>query len=189
MFFSFLLSIISSVLACENLATVPDALQIAWISPVREQVRPNEYIEVVSYSDLRRWLQDENIDTADGDDVKALLHQLGMLSKRSKKNIDPSDYKVVIFDIYSERLCRPLNTEEAGTLIGGVPVCAVKGAKPANFYSRHGFTGCGYTQNTQTMSRGFDVYRIKWVDASTWGFCVMPLERFLEGNPRQGASR
>ena len=178
MIFSLLISLLSSAFACEDLQPIPDALQIAWISPVREQVRSNEYIEVISYSDLRQWM------SADERDAKQLLHQLGMLSKRSKREVDPSDYKVVIFDVHAERVCRPINTEEAGTEIEGLPVCEVRGARPTSLYTRHGFTGCGYTQNTKTMSRGFDVYRIRWVDAATWGFCVMPLERFLEGAPK-----
>lgn len=178
MLLSLFFSIISPTFACEDLGSVPDALQIAWISPSREQVRANEYIEVVAYADLRRWM------TTEKRDAKELLHQMGMLSKRSKREIESSDYKVVIFDVQSERLCRPVNTQEAGTRIEEVSVCEIKQSKPSTMYSRYGFTGCGYTQNTETMSRGFDVYRIKWSDASTWGFCVMPLERFLEGAPK-----
>ena len=177
MFFSLIFATLSNAFACEPLNPVGSSLQIAWISPVQEQVRAKQSIEVISYAALKHWMSEEE------PDAKSLLHQMGMISKRSKREIDPADYKIVIFDIESERLCRPVDREEAGTMSKGVAVCEIKQSRSARMHSRYGFTGCGYTQNTETMSRGFDVYRVSWGDAATWGFCVMPLERFLNGEP------
>jgi hypothetical protein len=178
MFLSLIFATLSFTFACEPLNSVDSSLQIAWISPVQEQVRGKQSIEVVSYAALQPWIAEEE------PDAKSLLHQMGMISKRSKREIDPSDYKIVIFDIESERLCRPVDTEEVGTMVEGVAVCEMKQSRKSRMYSRYGFTGCGYTQSTKTMSRGFDVYRVSWGDAATWGFCVMPLDRFLNGSPK-----
>ena len=67
--------------------------------------------------------------------------------------------------------------------LNGLAVCTER-AKPAKFYSRYGYTGCGYTKNTQSQLKGLDAYRISWQDASKWGFCVLPLSRFLLGAPK-----
>ena len=169
---------LSIAFACEDLNDVPSTVQVAWISPVREQVWLNQDIEVIRYQDLRLWLGAEDANAKD------LLHQMGMLSKRSRKEIDPRDYKITIFDVEKEWLCRPMTEEVEGSVVQGVPVCPAKQSKPVKYYTRYGFTGCGYTFNTQQAGRGFDVYRVNWTDAATWGFCVMPLERFLEGPPK-----
>jgi hypothetical protein len=164
--------------ACEDLASLPETVQVVWISPAREQVRLHEDIEVIRLQDLRVWLEEEDAS------AKELLHQMGMLSKRSWREIDPSDYKITIFDINRNWLCRPMTDEIEGTIIEDIPVCQAKQSKPTNYYTRYGFTGCGYSFNTLTAERGFDVYRIDWSDAATWGFCVMPLDRFLSGPPK-----
>ena len=108
---------------------------------------------------------------------------MGMLSKRSRREIDPNDYKITIFDVEKDRMCRPVNDQEEGSILQGLGVCEAKKSRPDTHYSRYGYTGCGYAYNTQKEKRGFDVYRIDWSDASTWGFCVLPLDRFLAGRP------
>ena len=70
---------------CTDLESLPEAVQVAWISPVRQRVRANEMVEVVHLQTLQDWLNSE------GDDPKKLLHQMGMLSERSKKSIDTFD--------------------------------------------------------------------------------------------------
>ena len=173
----FLLSLLPA-LACEDLNTIPKSLQIAWISPVKDQVWLEENIEVIRLQDLQVWLHKEDAN------AKELLHQMGMLSKRSRREIDPTDYKITIFDVEQEWLCRPITEEPEGSIVQGVTVCEAKESKPSKHYTRYGFTGCGYSFNTQREDRGFDVYRINWSDAATWGFCVMPLDRFLSGPPK-----
>ncbi len=182
---------------CAQVEPLPEAVQVAWISPKTDTVRSGKQIEVVHLQALQQWMADEDVggdgqtiaDREASSDAKALLHQMGMLSKRSKKYIDPNDYKVTIFDVESSTLCRPIDvdTEEntsAATVVEGLGVCEQRSSKPAALYSRYGFTGCGYTKNTQTQEKGFDVYRVTWADASTWGFCVLPLSRFLMGAPQ-----
>ena len=62
----------------------------------------------------------------------------------------------------------------------GILSCDERGAKPIRAH-RYGYSGCGYTLDTGASSRGLDVYRVPWTSASSYGFCVMPLERFLGG--------
>lgn len=164
---------------CASVASLPQAVQIAWVSPVQEQARPKETIEVVQLQDLQRWMDAEQAD------AKQVLHHLGMLPKRSRRTIDPDAYKIVIFDVETDSLCRSVALSEDSTtlVIEGLSACTER-AKPAKLYSRYGYTGCGYTWDTQSQSKGLDVYRISWQDASKWGFCVLPLSRFLLGAPK-----
>ena len=62
----------------------------------------------------------------------------------------------------------------------GVTVCEEKQQKPLWGYKK-GWTGCGYAEDTQSKQRSLDVVRMRWADASSWGFCVLPLDRFIEG--------
>jgi hypothetical protein len=90
-------------------------------------------------------------------------------------------YKITIFDVQSDWLCRPLSDAEPGADIAGVAACMERTDRYTDRDHRDGFTGCGYTLDTAASTRGIDVFRVPWVDASAWGFCVMPLERFLQG--------
>lgn len=167
---------------CTSVESIPSAVQVAWVSPVGDKARDKEMIEVVELHSLQQWIGEEEAD------AKQVLHQLGMLPKRSRRTIDPAEYKIVIFDVESSTLCRPIDvsTESNETppqSIAGLNVCTER-SKPATLYSRFGYTGCGYTWNTQSQSKGLDVYRIAWAEASTWGFCVLPLSRFLLGAPK-----
>ena len=78
----------------------------------------------------------------------------------------------------SDSLCRSIALSEDATssTLNGLAVCTER-AKPAKFYSRYGYTGCGYAIDTKTSLRSLEVYRIRWADASAQGFCVFPLQR------------
>ncbi|MGB0638714.1 MAG: hypothetical protein ACPGTU_05245, partial [Myxococcota bacterium] len=65
-------------------------------------------------------------------------------------------------------------------LRSGAITCEEKQQKPLMGHKK-GWTGCGYIEDTQTKDRSLDVFRVKWSDASSSGFCVMPLDRFLDG--------
>ena len=163
------------VFACEELASVPDALQVAWVSPVRTHVRYRQQINVVRYTELQKYVSKEQPSTTE------LLQHLGLKRGRIRRDIDPQRYKLVIFDVNAQSMCRPIldsetDREEART-VSGLTVCKDAG----NFGSLHrkANSGCGYLLNTKTSERTFDVYRISWADASAQGFCVLPLARFL----------
>lgn len=156
---------------CAELGAVPDAVQVAWVSPVTKVVRAGTWLDVVRVSDLRAFL------AAKGQSPIRLLQALGIVNAKGKGRAAKKDYKVTIFDVRSSWLCRPLDGSAADRVVNGVAVCA-----PAQQDgSRRAFTGCGYTRDTASEGRGFDVYKVRWRDASSGGFCVLPLDRFLKG--------
>ena len=163
------------VFACEEVASVPGALQVAWISPVRTQVRYKQQINVVRYAELQSYVNNEKPNTTQ------LLQHLGLKRGRVRREIDPQRYKLVIFDVSAQSMCRPILSSEAEgrnvSTVSGLTVC--KEARGLESVHRKGDSGCGYLLNTKTSKRTFDVYRISWADASAQGFCVLPLARFL----------
>lgn len=159
--------------SCEDLAPPSETMQVAWVSPIGQRVGPAAWVEVVRVKDLRGWLQ-----ASDKTQVRT-LQALGMVPRSGGKSAE-SQYKITLFDVRSDWLCRPIEGAVPGEMHGGMPVCEErqqKGLGPA----RKGFTGCGYSLDTGASTRALDVYRVQWDVAATWGFCTMPLERFLGG--------
>jgi len=159
---------------CAETKALPESLQVAWISPASKTVGMNGWIEAVRVADLRAWVRDH------GEDKIRLLKGLGMVGPRGGRWAAKRAYKVTIFDVKREWLCRPIAATEPGTVKQGVTVCEEKQQK-ALWGHKKGFTGCGYIEDTQSSDRSLDVVRLRWADASSWGFCVLPLERFIEG--------
>lgn len=159
--------------ACEDVATLPEATQVAWISPAGRRVAGWRTVEVVRVSDLRAWIRDNSADQA------RLVQGLGMAPRRGGRKTRRT-YKVTIFDVRADWMCRPVTGATPGSDVGGVAACDGKDAKPI-YGHRAGFTGCGYTLDTAASTRGVDTFRVRWRDASSWGFCVMPLDRFISG--------
>lgn len=158
--------------ACGALGAVPDAVQVAWISPSGKTVGGGAWMEVVRVADLRTFLR------AQGANQVRLLQALGMANTKGKGRAAKRDYKVTIFDVRSAWMCRPLDAGDAEKVVEGVAVCPAGQQQGA---TRRGFSGCGYTKDALTGGRGLEVYRVRWRDASSGGFCVMPLDRFLQG--------
>lgn len=157
-----------------NLYAPPETFQVAWISPVGQTVWSNETIEVVPMKDLRLWVHENKANSSD------LLAYLGMLSAKGKK-VEAANYKITVFDVHRDTLCRPIRDAEPGTIQSNVAICLEKDQRAKSWAHRHGYTGCGYAINSKTNKRSLDVYRVRWMDASTMGFCVFPLARFLDG--------
>ena len=169
-----LLSGLSWGQTCQDIRAVPETLQVAWISTASTQVGMGKFVEAVRVSDLRAWIRDH------GTDQVRLLRGLGMVGPRGGKWAAKRSYKVTIFDVRREWLCRPIADTEPGVLRNGVLSCENQQQKALWGY-RKGFTGCGYIEDAQTRQRSLDVFRLRWADASSYGFCVLPLGRFLEG--------
>lgn len=159
--------------ACGDLSTVPETTQVAWVSRRSRRVPGRQVVEVVRVQDLRAWVR------ANGADEARLVQGLGMAPRKggwaSKR-----PYKVTIFDVRTDWLCRPLAEGTVGEDVLGVATCEERDARPVRHH-KQGYTGCGYTLDTAASSRGLDIYRVRWSDASGWGFCVMPLDRFISG--------
>ena len=168
-----LLFSVASAQSCAEVSEVPAATQVAWVSRSRRQVWGGTQLEVVRVTDLREWLRTNQADSG------RLVQALGMAPRRGGRAAR-IPYKITIFDIKSEWLCRPIEGATTGDKVQGVTVCEDRDARPATHH-KPGFTGCGYTLDTASSQRGLDVLRVRWEDASSWGFCVMPLDRFISG--------
>ncbi len=160
--------------SCGDVNAIPESSQVAWISPVAKSVGMNTWVETVRVADLRAWIREN------GTDQVRLLKGLGMVRTKGGKWAAKRAYKITIFDVQREWLCRPIEDATPGTLDHGVSVCEEKQQKGLWGHKR-GYTGCGYIEDTLSRSRSLDAYRVRWGEASRWGFCVLPLERFLEG--------
>ena len=163
---------VMSAWACEEVSPVPSSLQVAWISPLSRTARAGTALEVVRVQDLRGWIR------TNSSDPDRVLQALGMLERGESAS---TEYKITIFDVQSESLCRPISAADPGEDVGGVAACMERSDRHTDRDPRAGFTGCGYTLDTHASVRGMDVFRVPWSEASAWGFCVMPLDRFLQG--------
>ena len=166
------LSLLAAAYACEAVTTPPEAFQVAWVSPMGKQVGPHAELEVVRVSDLRAWIRSH------GADQLRVAQALGLVGRKAKAK-EPG-YKVTLFDVKREWLCRPMADGEPGAVLSSVHACEEGDVGPASG-ARKGFTGCGYSMDTNSSTRGLEVFRLEWEAAAAWGFCVMPLDRFLEG--------
>jgi hypothetical protein len=154
---------------CDALAPLPDTVQVAWVSKVGKRVGRRGMLEVVRVADLRKRVEAENRDAT------GVLQALGLVGKKAR-----GKWKIVVFDVKTDYLCRPALGNPADDL-GGLDRCEEKWQKRAPGTKRASFGGCGYLLDSQTGERTLDVYRIDWEHAAAWGFCVMPLERFVNG--------
>jgi hypothetical protein len=152
---------------CPEQAPPPAHLQVAWVSPVRARVRGHSSLSVVRTGDLRTFVQ------AQGADQARTLQALGLVGPRGKVR---KRYKITVFDVSANQLCRPVEHTPEGEDSDGLPACPGGRQRSLRFES-----GCGSTWDTATQGEGLDLYRVLWREAARGGFCVMPLERFLEG--------
>ena len=157
---------------CDELEAVGSQAHIAWVSPLRQTVRANQWIEVVRVSDLQEWIIENDPDAV------RVLQALGMKGRRAH-SVDVDNYKITVFDVASDWLCRPIEDGLPGEPLAGISQCETRQQRPLTGH-RRGYTGCGYSLDTGASMRGLDVYRIRWSEAATQGFCVMPMSRFLE---------
>lgn len=163
----------ASAQACQAIKEVPETLQVAWVSPVGKRVGSRTRMEVVRVSDLRAWIRTQGADKA------RVLQGLGIAPRNAERKAARA-WKVTVFDVRSEWMCRPLEGAAVGEDHGGVVSCSENDAKPMR-NQKKGYSGCGYSLDTGSSTRGLDVYRVPWGAAASYGFCVMPLERFLSG--------
>jgi hypothetical protein len=157
----------SAELSCPSLGPPPERLQVAWISPVRKRVWGRTTLAVVRVGQLRTFVQ------AQGADLPRTLQALGIVGPRGRVH---KRYKITLFDVGAEQLCRPVEHTPEGEESDGLPACA--GGRSVGVRRT---TGCGTTTDTATDGPGLDLYELPWREAARNGFCVMPLERFLEG--------
>jgi hypothetical protein len=159
--------------ACLPVGEVPESVQVVWISPVRRQVAARGWLEVVRLADLESW-------AGDGDPDAVRLLQAAGLARKNGRRAARTSWKATIFDVERDWMCRPIEGQAPGTDVAGIAACDERATKPLG-RGAPGYTGCGHALDTANARRGFDVYRIRWEDAASQGFCVMPFDRFLAG--------
>lgn len=153
------------------LPTPPERVSVAWVSPVADRVGAGAWLEVVPTSELRAWLATER-----GAGVGRLLQRLG---ERKKANEPRRRWKVVVFDVDRDDLCRPIDGSDETDIVDGVSGC------PGGLgRARRHYAGCGVTTDRRDGGAGFVVYRVTWRDAARDGFCVLPADRFVAEAPR-----
>ncbi|MFT5584293.1 MAG: hypothetical protein ACI9VR_001878 [Cognaticolwellia sp.] len=148
---------------CVALPAPGSSAQVAWISPVRRGARNNQDIEVVLVTDLIAWSH------ANKADQTRVLQAMGYAGKRGGWRARRY-YKVTLFEVPSEELCRPRSDIEEGEIVQGVRSC---GEAPIG-------QSCGLSNDKLTGQGGLPVYQVPWRDAARWGFCVVPLELYLQ---------
>lgn len=143
-------------------------LSVVWISPMGRKVLPSAKLTVVPARALRAWMTDKEAD------VPRLLAGLG-LRKPLRRVRRP--WKAVVFEVDAAQLCRPTEGAAPGTLVQGAPVCPHAARGVDGQHDR-----CGHAIDRVLDKPTLDVFHVRWRDASTRGFCVLPLERFVRGS-------
>lgn len=156
---------------CEATAEVPDTLQVAWVSRLGARAGAHTALAVVRVADLRRLVEENERDAT------RVLRALGLLGKRRRAR---GAWKVTVFDVKRDWLCRPVSGLEDAT-IAGVAACSADLQRGASGVRASAWSGCGYLLDTASGARTLDVLRVEWESAVAWGFCVLPLRRFLDG--------
>ncbi len=155
--------------ACEPVAEVPDALQVAWVSKVPATASNQTWLPVVQLGELRSLISRSTRDSG------TVLRALGLLGRVQKPR---AAYKVTVFEVPRSTLCRPMHGVP-GTVVAGVPICDTPEQRAGAGVRAGSYSSCGYGTDLGAGVRGLDVFRIRWADAVTKGFCVLPWERML----------
>ncbi len=156
------------VKACEGPWPAPEqALSVAWVSPLRDRAGNNRWLTLTPTAELRAYGRGE----AKGSVARVLQH----LGARKRSKEPRRAYKVVVFDVPVDALCRPLGDHDGGAeLVDGVRACVAQATR-----LREAHDGCG-----RLVDHGggatTPVFRARWRDVVGNGFCVLPAERFLE---------
>lgn len=165
-----ILVLLAAALACEPVKELPDALQVAWVSKVPATAGNHTWLEVVQLGELRGLIERNQRDSA------GVLRALGLLGRTQPAR---APYKVTVFEVARSALCRPMDGEP-GTVVAGVPICDHPEQRQGAGVRAAAYSGCGYGTDLGAGVRGLDVLRIRWADAVTQGFCVLPWERMLK---------
>lgn len=152
----------------ERLAELPEAdarFAVAWVAPWRRH--PHGHVSVVPTVELRSWLDAQNPRW-----TGRTLQWLGV----RRRNSDPRRrFQVRILEVTRDELCRPMIGVEPGTDVNGVPAC-----KPRLVGPERELDGCGRTRDRRTGEPGATRYVIDLSDARPRGYCVVPLQRYLD---------
>ena len=163
-----LLGLLASAWAatCTTPLTEPPAgMSVAWVSPLGARAAARGYLTVVPTAELTRWV------AAERPSLGRLLQHLG----EQKRADNPRRlYKVIVFEVATDDVCRPLDGYSDPRTVAGVVTCS-----PARSRVNGRYEGCGLLTDRADPTQHTTVYRVRWGDAAREGFCVLPAERFL----------
>ena len=145
--------------------SIPSNTSVVWVSQAGKRARNNQFLWVTPTSEVTRWIGSQDRATLGG-----LLRHLGI---RKRKTEPKRRYKVVVFDANHGSLCRPIQGEAPGAVVGGLAVC-----EPAQSRPNGPNNGCGWADARD--GDGASLVRATWADLSANGFCVLPATRFLD---------
>jgi hypothetical protein len=144
-----------------------EVVSVAWVSPVGQTVGRHGAVTVVETAELRSFVAGEGRGS-----IGRMLQRIGL----RKRSADPKKlYKIVIFDVRRDDLCRPVAGHDKPVALEGLVSCPERASKPSA-----GHSGCGYTIDRQTGETGVREYQADWSDLARNGFCVLPAARFVQ---------
>jgi hypothetical protein len=147
----------------DKLPTPPDRLAVVWIQ--RWKKPPRGALRVVAAADFAGWVAAQHPAW-----TGRTLQRLG----ERRRSTDPKRrWKVVVFEVARDALCRPVDGVDGQ--VAGIDACpaAWSAAGPEQ-------DGCGSTWDRKTGEPGFVAYYIKARAAGASGMCQIPLVRYLD---------
>lgn len=154
---------------CDPPEPVPAGTQVSvvWLSPARATAAPWSTLTVIPTRTLRTWM------AASGADVPRLLARLGRHPARRRVR---AAWKAVVFEVEPGQLCRPTDAAPGGTVLAGLPVCPHGARRTPGQHD-----ACGHAVDRVDDGVGPELLHVRWRDAASRGFVVLPLERFVRG--------
>ncbi|MFK7928497.1 MAG: hypothetical protein AB8H79_09920 [Myxococcota bacterium] len=149
----------------EALPKPADTMAVAWVAPWSR--RPSGWLKVVPTVELSGWLAAQ-----DPPWTGRTLQRLGL----RRRGTDPKRrWQVRVYEVDRDQLCRPIATVEQDVIVAGLPACPARisgeGRKTA---------GCGHTLDRKTGEEGPTLFALKVGDVRDRGYCVVPLDRYIE---------
>lgn len=152
---------------CEaDLSAPGDESAVAWISPLRRSVGAGGRVRVVPVAALRKAAKKGKLTPG---------RVLQIVGERKKARDPRRAWKVTVFQASSGALCRPIEDQPETAFVAGLPVCSKRESKADKRTS-----GCGTTVDRAGRGQEITLYKASWRDLAPQGFCVFPLQRFLE---------
>ena len=143
--------------ACEVPKAVGDTMQVAWVSPVQKLVGAEAMLNVVRTTELR------TLAVQRGRDAARVLRSMGLLGIKQELR---KDYKIVLFDVKTEWLCRPIPGDPSEKVVG-LRRCAEEDQHRGWNILPKAWSDCGYLLDMVSGIRTLDLYRVAWKDAVT----------------------
>ncbi len=146
---------------------VDGRVSVAWVSRLRDRTGASGWLWVVPTSELRASLGEGS------SSVGKMLYELGLRRRATEPR---RRWKVTVFDVRAGDLCRPVEQAYEGEAVAGLAACDERRSS-----TRSGADACGRAVTRDTGALGLPLLRGQWQIMARDGFCVLPAERFVQG--------